>query len=277
MKKTIKKISTLVLGVLAMMGMASCTKVEVNAGEEAVKIHQPWIFGHGGVDEKPVKTGLEWTWLSTSSEKFRITPVKYEQELNDIISNENTPLDFKTMILLKITEGKTPVLLQNYGKDWYENNIKNYHYNLTCNYVSRYSPFELTSNREVLAKIDSCVKADMVKYIGELSVNKEFPVEVIDVITGRAIPNSAQLEEMNNTAAQIQAKQTQNRREEMEEARERAEKKRAAADKAYQHEMGLSADQFIQLRAWDVIEKKQGANIDVLVGGGTSQMWNIRR
>jgi len=82
---------------------------------------------------------------------------------------------------------------------------------------------------------------------------------------------------MNNTAAQIQAKQTQERRQEMEAAREGAEKQRAIADKAYQRELGLTTDQFIQLKAWEVIANKPDANIDVLVGGGASQMWNIRR
>jgi hypothetical protein len=42
-------------------------------------------------------------------------------------------------------------------------------------------------------------------------------------------------------------------------------------------EMGLTPDQYIQLRAWDIIEKKQGANIDVLFDGSAQHMWNIKR
>jgi hypothetical protein len=42
-------------------------------------------------------------------------------------------------------------------------------------------------------------------------------------------------------------------------------------------ELGISVEQYIALRQWDVIEKKQGANIDVLVGDRTTSMWNIRR
>jgi hypothetical protein len=60
-------------------------------------------------------------------------------------------------------------------------------------------------------------------------------------------------------------------------AREKAEKQRAIADKAYMNEMNLSAAQFIQLKAWDIIATKQGANIDVLFNAqGTNQMWNIK-
>ena len=84
------------------------------------------------------------------------------------------------------------------------------------------------------------------------------------------MPNSEQLREMNKTAAAIQAKQTQEKRVEMENAR-------AIADKAYMNTMNLSPSQFIQLRQWDVIEKKDGANIDVLVGGSEVPMWNIKQ
>lgn len=75
---------------------------------------------------------------------------------------------------------------------------------------------------------------------------------------------------MNKTAAAIQAKQTQEKRVEMENAR-------AIADKVYMNAMNLSPSQFIQLRQLDVIEKKDGANIDVLVGGSEVPMWNIKQ
>ncbi|NDW19746.1 SPFH domain-containing protein [Dysgonomonas sp. 216] len=272
-----KKFMYLIVALFACVSLTSCHFVSPDADEEAVLTHKPWFFGHGGVDEKPVKTGLSWCWGSTSSDYFKIVPIKYPEPLDDIISNENTPLDFNTMITLKIKEGKSPVLLKNYGINWYDNNIKENYTNLTRHYVSQYSPFDLTSNREVIAHIDSCVKSDMVRYIDKLSLDKEFPIIVENVITGRAIPNNAQLTEMNNTAAQIQAKQTQERRKEMEDAREQAERQRAVSDKAYQREMGLTAEQFISLKAWDIIEKKEDANIDVLFNAdNTNRMWNIK-
>ncbi|MBP3553426.1 MAG: SPFH domain-containing protein, partial [Bacteroidaceae bacterium] len=122
------------------------------------------------------------------------------------------------------------------------------------------------------------VKKDMVNHIAALSKERELPIRVVNVIVGRAIPNGPQKEEMDRTAAANQAKRTEESRREMLVAREAAERQRAIADKAYQKELGLSTDQFIQLRAWEIIEKKEGANIDVLVGsGGTASMWNVRR
>lgn len=98
------------------------------------------------------------------------------------------------------------------------------------------------------------------------------------VTIGKAIPNKEQLEEMNKTAKAVQAKQTQERQVEVELAREKAERQRAKADKAYREELGLSTQDFINLKWIETIAAKQGANIDVLVGGGsTSQMWNVRR
>lgn len=258
------------------VSMASCSRVKVNAGEEAVLVHKPMFFGHGGVDKTPISTGSKWVWATTDEVKFSIIPMKYTEHLDDIISNENTPLDFNTQIIIQIDEGKTPILLENYGQKWYTNNIKEQYNNFTRHYVSQYSPFDLTSNREIIAKIDSCVLNDMRKYVKELSTKKEFPITIISVITGRAIPNAKQLDEMNNTAAQIQAKVTEDRRAEKEVARAEAEKKRAIADKAYMREMNLTTQEYIQLKQWEVIEQKKGANIDVLIGGADT-MWNIRR
>lgn len=259
--------------------MTSCHGVRPNADEEAVLIKKPWFFFLSeGVDPTPVTAGCTWCLSSTSYETFKIVPVKYEEKLNDIISNENTPLDFNTQIIIRIKKGKSPILLENYGKDWYNNNVKEVYNKFTRHYVSMYSPFDLTSNREVIEEIDKYVKRDMENYIKNKSKEREFPIVIEEVITGRAIPNEAQLTEMNNTAAQIQAKQTQERRREMEVAREKTEKQRAIADKAYQNEMGLSTKDYIALKAWDIIKEKNGANIDVLFNSNdTEKMWNIRR
>lgn len=273
-----KHLLYLCFALFACLSLVSCHSVSPEADEEAVLTDKPWFFGHGGVDKDPVNTGLTWCFWSTGKDYVKIVPIKYEEVLDDIISNENTPLDFKTAIILQVNKGKSPILLENYGVDWYEHNIKDTYNNFTRHYVSQFSPFDLTSNRETIAYIDSCVQVGMTKYIAELSKTKEFPVTVKKVITGRAIPNSAQLNEMNNTAAQVQAKQTQQRRKEMEDEREQAERQRAIADQAYKREMGLTAEQFISLKAWDVIEKKKDANIDVLFNADeTSKMWNVRR
>ena len=268
----------LCIAIFAMFSFSSCHSVEVGADEEAVLVMQPWIFGHGGVVESPVSTGLEWCAVTTYGVPFKIVPVQYDETFDDIFSNDNTPLDFSTYIVIQAEKGKTPILLQNYGRDWYKNNIQQVYRNKVRDCVSLYSPFDLISNREVNAKIDSIVLEYIRKYVETKSQDADMPIKIISVTTGKASPNDEQKKEMNLTAAAIQKTKTQERLKEMETVREAAEKQRAKADKAYMREMNLSADQYIQLRAWSIIEQKQGANIDVLFDGGSSQhMWNIRR
>jgi hypothetical protein len=274
-----KKSMLSVLSLCLMLGMNSCINVAPGAGEEAVLIHKPYIFGHGGIDEKPVETGRQYEWFSTSYVIVSMLPQKFDEKLDDAASNDNTLLDFNTQIQLQVEDNKSPVLIKNYGKDWYVSVIQEVYRNTVRNYISKFGPFDLMSNREVLDSINFAVKNDMERYIDELSVKSgELPIDVVNVVVGRAIPNEKQKAEMDNTAAATQAKRTEESRYEMLKAKEAAERQRAIADKAYQVEMGLSADQFIQLKAWEVIEKKEGANIDVLVGANSaSNMWNVRR
>lgn len=256
--------------------MCSCTSIEPEVGQEAVVTDYPWFFGKGGTRERTYKTGLEYTWFSANVIYFKVTPVQYNENFDDIFSNNNTPLDFHSYIRIKIKEGEAWKLYKNYGEKWYENNIQVDYRNYTREEVSKYSPFDLVSNREVLARIDSVVMDKMVKHVQQLSSEKEMPIVICSVVTGAASPNKEQLTEMNRTAALIQKKESEQRNKEMELIRAEAEKARAIADNAYMKEMNLSADQFIQLKYIEMINSKSGANIDVMVGPATS-MWNIRR
>lgn len=255
----------------------SCRFVKPSAEEEAVLIDKPWFFGHGGIDKDAVSTGLKWCWITTNYETFKIIPQRYNEIFDDIFSNDNTPLDFNTYINIQIQKGKSPILLENYGVNWYKNNIQVYYRNKTREYVSLYSPFDLISNREILNEIDSRLMKDITAYVEKLSKDKEFPITILSITTGAAKPNQDQLEEMNKTAQYIQQKRSMEQKAIAEVARADAEKKRAEADRAYMDAMNLSASQFINLKWIETVANKQGANIDVLVGGGETPMWNIKR
>jgi len=259
--------------IMTAMIISSCYSVTPGAGEEGILIDKPLLFGHGGVREKTVEPGRKWVWFTTEYVIIKTVPVRYDIEFDDIMSNDNTPLDYATYITLQIDKGKAPMLLQNYGEDWFSNNVEAKYRNFVREEVSKYDPFDLMSNREVITDIDRQVKKKIDTYFGELNSKSEFPVTCTEIITGRAKPNQLQLDEMNKTAAAIQAKQTQERTVEMEQAREKAERQRALADKAYMKEMNLSQDQFIMLK----IVEKSNPNIDVVMGGSASSMWNIRR
>lgn len=258
---------------VAAISLTSCHFVTPDADEEAVLIDKPLFFGHGGVREKAVKTGLTWCWWTTHSSYYKIIPIRYDVVFDDIMSNNNTPLDYATYVTLQIQKSKSPVLHTNYGPDWFINNVEAVYRNFVRDEVSKYEAFDLMSNREVSAMIDVNIEKKMNEYFASLNSTSEFPVTCKGVITGRAKPNQKTLDEMDNTAAAIQAKETQDRSAEMETARANAERQRAIADKAYMREMGLTPDQFITLK----IVEKSNPNIDIVMGGGTNSMWNIRR
>lgn len=263
----------------AMVSLSSCSTVAPDAGEEGVLIMKPWFFGHGGVDHEPISTGLSWEWFSTDVEYVTMTPVAYDEVIDDAYSNDNTQLDFDTQIILQVKQGKSPVLIENYGTRWYANNIHKEYVSHFFQLVGNYSPFDLMSNRAVTDTIQREMQAYMTAYIERLSQQKEFPVTVNNIIVGKAKPNEDMKKEMDRTAAAIQSKKTQEQQLAYEQTREATEKQRAISDKAYMNEMNLTPQQFIQLKAWDVIAAKQGANIDVMVsaGGDVNSMWNIKR
>ena len=275
MKKFLTMFSIAIMAMFSLTSCMGCTTVD--ADEETVLIDKPWFFGHGGVQEKAVETGLEWIWWSTDTETFKIIPIKHQVDMNDLFSDDNTPLDFHTIIITQIEKGKTPILLQNYGVDWFNTNIYNEYCNLVRDHISQHSPFDLMSNRAILNDIDAKVLKQMQDFVAKLSKEKEFPIIIRQVTIGKATPNEKQLEEMNNTAKAVQAKQTQEREAEVQLAREKAERQRAKADKAYMEEMHLSTSDFISLKWIETIAAKNGANIDVLVGGNSTSMWNVRR
>ena len=275
MKKFLTMFSIAIMAMFSLTSCMGCTTVD--ADEETVLIDKPWFFGHGGVQKKAVETGLEWIWWSTDTETFKIIPIKHQVDMNDLFSDDNTPLDFHTVIITQIEKGKTPILLQNYGVDWFNTNIYNEYCNLVRDHISQHSPFDLMSNRAILNEIDTKVLKQMQEFVAKLSKEKEFPIIIRQVTIGKATPNDKQLEEMNNTAKAVQAKQTQEREAEVQLAREKAERQRAKADKAYMEEMHLSTSDFISLKWIETIAAKNGANIDVLVGGNSTSMWNVRR
>lgn len=260
----------------SMFMLNACHSVTPDADEEAVLIKKPWFFGWlcgEGVDEEPVTTGCTWCVCTTTSETFKITPQRYDEKFDDIFSNDNTPLDFDTYINIQIERGKTPILLKNYGTGWYRNNIQVFYRNKTREYVSMYNPFDLISNREVLNKIDSALIVDVRNHVASLSKDKELPIKIISITTGAAKPNKEQLGEMNKTAQYIQQKRSMEQKAIAEVARADAETKRARADKAYMEEMKLNTDQYIMLK----LIEKGNPNIDVMIGSGTTSMWNVRR
>lgn len=276
--KKINFILTLLTGII----MSSCSLATVDGGEEGVFIKKPLLFGSGGVDKKALTEGSSWKVFSTDYVIYSVINTKYSENLDDVATNETTPVDMNAHLFLKIKSGKSPVLHENYGTDWYNNNIKEIFRKYIKDFVSRYDMITLVSQREIYDKIEPVIKQQMTNYISELSKNKEFPIEVVNVVVDKAMPNEGVREELNNTAIYMQQRNTEAMKQEMQSARRKTEELRALADKEYQKTMGFSPQQFIALRALELenqkiemIKNKSNVNVDVMLGQSTP-MWDIK-
>lgn len=274
-----KKILILLSVALTVISLQSCNPAKVGEGEEGVFVKKPWFFGHGGVDYSPVNTGLSWEAWSTKCVTFPIIPVQYNEKFNDIMSSDNTPVDLTAHALIKIKSGQTPLLLDKFGEQWYQNDIQKDFCNEVRNEISKWPMMQLTCQRDIYdnmsIKIEKVLR-DKIKKDG-------IPIELMKIIIDKVSPTAEVMEEYNHTAAQIQAKQTQAAAAQMQVARRDAETKRAEADDAYRVKMGLNPDQYIKLRSLeiekekvDMVRNKSNVNITMLMGGGATPIYNVK-
>ncbi len=273
----------IILTVLFMsLSFTSCDLCTVDGGEEGVFIKQPWFFGEGGVVEEPLKKGSEWKVWSTDYVKYSVINTKYTEAFDDTATNETTTVDMNAHLFLRITPGKSPILHENYGMNWYDNNIKEIFRKYVKDFASRYDMITLVSQREIYDEIEPIIEQQMIDHINRLSETKKLPIEVVDVIVDKAMPNDGVREELNNTAIYMQQRNTQVMKQEMEIARRETEHLRALADKEYQITMGFTPQQFIMLRGLelemqkiDMIKNKSNVNVDVMLGQ-TTPFWDIK-
>lgn len=277
-----RKFYAILAVMFAAVSFTSCDLCTVDGGEEGVFIKKPWFFGDGGVDHQALTNGSEWKVWSTDYVKYSIINTKYTENFDDTATNETTTVDMNAHLFLRITPGKSPILHENYGVDWYNNNIKEIFRKYVKDFASRYDMITLVSQREIYDEIEPIIEQQMIDHINHLSETKELPIEVVDVIVDKAMANEGVREELNNTAIYMQQRNTQEMKQGVEIARRETERLRALADKEYQITMGFTPSQFIQLRALELenqkiemIKNKSNVNVDVMLGQ-TTPMWDIK-
>jgi regulator of protease activity HflC (stomatin/prohibitin superfamily) len=269
-----KKIMFFLSVCLVAISFSSCSLVSVDGDEVAVFNKKPWLFGSGGVSKEVLTEGSTWKVFTTDVIKFKDVPVKYTIEFGDLMTDDNTPIDSKAHIFLEVIGDQANVLYGNYGADWYDNNIQEKFSKSVRDKLSQYAMYDLTSNREVYDKIEPEIVSIMTTYISELSKEKLFPVRVKNVIVDRAEPGNPEVaNQVNQTAAQIQAKQTFIKQQDTEKEREKSEKLRAIADKAYQKEMGFTTREYLADKQLSIMEKN-GSKFNVIVGGNAQAIFD---
>jgi regulator of protease activity HflC (stomatin/prohibitin superfamily) len=262
---------------LIVIGITACSRVTPNGGEEAVLVMKPLFFGHGGVSQTPVSAGSEWIAPTTDYVMFKITPVTYSVRFDDMMTDDNTPVDFMAYLKVQIKQGQTPILYEKFGGKWFENSVSPTFRAMVRDKASSYKMFDLTSNREVLLDIENVVFEKLTQYCIKLKL----PVEIQQVTIGAVTPPSEVLEETRRTAAQNQSILTQRARAESELARKQAEINKAIADNAYKTQMNMTIKEYLDLRHLEIEKEKvelvrDKQNVSIIMGQGIQPMYNVK-
>ncbi len=265
MKKRLSILS--VVGILAMFSLSSCYRVKPDAGQESVLVMQPFVFGHGGVDEQSISTGATWVVFTTDHKEFMITPVTITEDFINMIPSDNTPVSFSAYLKVQIQKGRTPQLYNNFSDRWYEHSLQASFRTMVRDKASVFKMFDLASKREISSKLES----DIFKDISEYAKKINLPVDIMQVSIGAITPPDQVLTETKLTAAQNQSILTQGARKLAEDSRKEAEKSKAIADKAYKTEMGMTVEEYLNLRHLEIEKEKvelikDNKNISIIFG-----------
>jgi len=231
---------TLALAMILLL--SACSVYAPDAGHEVVLIEKPWFFGHGGVEPNPVLTGRTWAAWSTDGVDVYMQPERYEEELDDTMSADGVPLGFRAVINLQVTDAVT--LVKNFGPDWYKNNVEQEFAQLVRQSVRKRGMNEMAISTTAIDSVDAEVNAGIAGFLKD----KALPVKLITMTVGRANPPDAIKNQRIETAAQEQRVQTEKQIKLAEDQRKAAEESRAAADNAYRQAIGLSPEQYVQLK-----------------------------
>jgi regulator of protease activity HflC (stomatin/prohibitin superfamily) len=221
--------------------LCACSSYGPDAGHEVVLIEKPWIFGHGGVVDEPVKTGLTFTAWTTNGVDVNMQPQKHEVEMDDTMTSDGVPISFHAIVVLQVTDSVT--LIRSFGPLWYENNLLEPFRTMVRQAVRKHGMNETAISTTALDDIDAEIRDSLVAFISD----KRLPVRLVTMTVGRANPPDSIKHQRIETATQEQRIQTEKQTKLAEDQRLQAEQSRAAADNAYREAMHLSPEQFIQL------------------------------
>lgn len=272
------------VGLLAIFAFTGCHSVTPDAGHEAVIVRKPVLFGDGGIDPDPVKTGLKWVAFSTSSCDVDMQPQQFEMEFDDLMTSDTVPLDFHGAIRVQVTESYR--LVKEFGgcksfdmgrgamePAWFHNNLRVKWASETRDSVKRHKHDDVLTHS--IEDIDKEVEQALNVYIA----STKLPVVLLSVTAGKANPPEAVATQRIATATQQQRIQTEAQRKLAEDGRKAAEDSRAAADNAYRDKMSLSTEQFVELERLKMLKEACGdkpGTCTFFIGGGPTPVLPVR-
>ena len=224
------------------LALSDCSVYSPDAGHEVVLIAKPWFFGHGGVEPEPVKPGRTFAAITTEGIDVYMQPQKFETEMHDTMTSDGVPISFHAIVVLQVAD--SVALITNFGPNWYQNNLEEQFKTMVRQAVRKRGMNETAISTTALDAIDGEIRDALIAFIKE----KGLPVRHITMTVGRANPPDSIKNQRIETATQEQRVQTEKQIKLAEDQRKAAEESRAAADNAYRQAIGLSPEQYVQLK-----------------------------
>lgn len=240
------------IGIFAVVGIVAAIllwvlfpwkTVVVRPAHDGVIVEKPYFFGAGGVRRDEILSPGRW-WMWKSNEVIEVVAVPYKQEvrIDDFATKDNYLVDFDSTVSLRIKDSAG--IIADWRITFWSESLKAEYSSIVRREVSKYTLYELMSDTVKLAKLDNDITTKMREYL----VSIKIPVVVENVSLGRAKPTAEVQAQINETARQTEASQTNVKKAAAEIERKTAEEKRADADKAYASKMNINPEQFTALR-----------------------------
>jgi regulator of protease activity HflC (stomatin/prohibitin superfamily) len=219
--------------------------VSADINEEVVFDKHP-IFGKGGIDLTPLQEGSCVKSPYTKTYKFVMTPTQYEENFTNLFTNDQTSVNINVFLRLQPQKGKTPILLRDFGVDWYRNSLQEIVREIVRKKLSSFSMLELVANRTIYDKAKTEIQQEIEAYVKTINL----PIEVISFVVSKVEPPEEIRNELNTLSQEKAKEQTQKQRLKTEEARLVVNKAQAEAEAVLYRGMGFTPAQYIEyLRA----------------------------
>ena len=257
------------LGAAALL-LTGCSSYSPDAGHEIVLVEKPAVFGHGGVDPTPVKTGRTYTAITTEGVDVNIQPQKFDTEMPDIMTSDGVPITFHAIAILQVSDSVS--LIKNFGPNWYANNVEEQFKTMVRQAVRKHGMNETAISTEALDEIDTEIRTQLERFLTE----KQLPVRLVTMTVGKANPPDAIKNQRIETAAQEQRINTEKQTALAEQQRKVAEQNRAEADNAYRESMHLSPEQFIELKRIEMLNTVCSRNTCTFINGSATPVLSVK-
>ncbi len=152
-------------------------------------------------------------------------------------------------MIANVVEGRSPEIVGRYGTNWYQNNVKEAFRTFVREEVQKYPLFQLTTDPTTRTKLQDAIAREVQT---KLIDKQNLPIRLNRVVVGSILPPKGVVEQTTQTIVQEQRKITMVEFQKAEEAREKAEKQRGIADRAYRESLGLTAPADTTLRLIEV-------------------------